>query len=129
LVRHTRIIRSEEVTVMTDIRALAETPRSATEVQVAWDAVERLYLRDPTVPSVAGARAAAEWTTGRAAMSPISNVREDPAGERLHMEGHEAGMVAMGVEPGDRAFAAGVMAWMFWWIGLEPLPAWIRVHG
>lgn len=113
---------------MTDVRSLAETPHTVDEVQAAWSAVERLYLHDATVPHVAGARAAAEWTTGRAAMSPISNVREPAAGERLHMEGHEAGMVAMGISPGDRGFAAGVMAWMFWWIGLEPLPAWLRVH-
>lgn len=122
--RHTRIgEQREEVSPVSDVAVHAPA-----DVQAAWDVVEHLYLHNPGVPKVAGARAAAEWTTGRAAMSPISNIREAPTGDRLGWEGHQAGMVAMGFEPGDRAFATGVMEWMFWWTGLEPLPAWIRVH-
>ena len=42
------------------------------------------------------------------------------------MEGPYADMVVKGLRPGDRDFAAGVAAWMFWFIGLEPLPSWLR---
>jgi hypothetical protein len=118
---------------MPDVRSgsvydAAQTPRPPREVDAAWEALDRLYLQDATVPHVAGARAAAEWTTGRTAMSPITNVHEPPVGLRVRGEGHAAGMVALGRHPGDRGFATGAMGWMFWWVGLEPLPAWIRVH-
>ena len=35
-------------------------------------------------------------------------------------------MIATGQEPGDRKFAAGATAWLFWFVGLEPLPRWLR---
>ncbi len=65
---------------------------------------------------------------GLAPVSPITNLRTAPAGEVLDWEGHEANSVILGLREGDKDFALGVMAWMFWWTGLEALPAWVRVH-
>ncbi len=100
--------------------------RSEAEIVPAWNALDELYAQMPDNARVAGARAAAEWTTGRAGASPITNVREPAVEPRLGWEGHEANMVVLGIKPGDRTYAEGVMAWMFWWIGLEPLPRWLR---
>ena len=99
---------------------------SDAEVARAWDALDQLYAQLPEDPRVAGARAAAEWTTGRIATSPITAIAQPPTGDALAMEGPFADMVVMGLRPGDREFAAGVTAWMFWFVGLEPLPRWLR---
>ncbi len=115
---------------MNEARAagVAATPRPPAEVEAAWAAIDQLYQADPTHPRAAGARAAAEWTLGHSSVSPITNVRQAPAGELLDWEGHTANMVVMGLREGDADFALGVMTWMFWWTGLEPLPAWVRVY-
>jgi hypothetical protein len=35
-------------------------------------------------------------------------------------------MVMMGVKAGDHNFATGASQWLFWYIGLENLPPWLR---
>jgi hypothetical protein len=100
--------------------------RTEAEVAAAWMAIDELYAQMPKNPRVAGARAAAEWTTGRIGTSPIMNVREPAVEPRAGWEGHEANMVVLGINQGDWSYAAGMMAWMFWWIGVEPLPRWLR---
>jgi hypothetical protein len=96
------------------------------EVARAWAVLDELYAELPHNPLVAGAHAAAEWTTGRIGTSPITNVREPAVEPRVGWEGHEANMVVLGIKAGDRRYAAGVMAWMFWWTGVQPLPRWLR---
>ena len=102
------------------------TLHTEAEVGRAWAVLDDLYAELPHNPLVAGARAAAEWTTGRIGTSPITSIVQPPTGDALAMEGPFADMVAMGLRPGDREFAAGVTAWMFWFVGLEPLPRWLR---
>jgi hypothetical protein len=105
---------------------MAVIVRTEGEVAAAWNALDELYAEIPDNPRVAGARAAAEWTTGRIGTSPITNVREPAVEPRVGWEGHEANMVVLGIKAGDPRYAAGVMAWMFWWTGVQPLPRWLR---
>jgi hypothetical protein len=96
------------------------------EVARAWTVLDELYAELPHNPRVAGARAAAEWTTGRITTAPITNTMQPPEGDAPVLEGVAASVVAAGRQPGDRVFAAGVMAWLDWFVGLEPLPRWLR---
>jgi hypothetical protein len=96
------------------------------EVARAWRVLDELYAELPHNPLVAGARAAAEWTTGRTATPPITDTTEPPVGSALVWEAAAAEMIALGQEPGDRKFADGVTAWMYWFVGLERLPRWLR---
>ena len=56
------------------------------EVARAWTVLDELYAELPHNPRVAGARAAAEWTTGRIATSPIRNTAQAPEGDALVWE-------------------------------------------
>jgi hypothetical protein len=47
-------------------------------------------------------------------------------GDVLQREPQVATMVMLGVKPGDFDFANGASQWLFWFIGLENLPAWVR---
>ena len=96
------------------------------EVARAWAVLDELYAELPHNPLVAGAHAAAEWTTGRTATSPIKNTAQAPEDDALVWEAAAAEMIALGRDPGDRKFADGVTAWMYWFVGLEPLPRWLR---
>jgi hypothetical protein len=96
------------------------------EVARAWTVLDELYAELPHNPRVAGARAAAEWTTGRIATAPITNTAQAPEGDAPVLEGVSASLVAAGRQPGDPAFAAGVIDWLDWFVGLEPLPRWLR---
>jgi hypothetical protein len=99
---------------------------SVAEATAAWYRLDLRYRHNPGNARIAGARAASEWTMRRSPVSPITRRRVDPDGDALQWEGHHADEVIMGLRPGDPQFADGVMSWMFWWIGLEPLPAWLR---
>jgi hypothetical protein len=104
-----------------------DTPRTDDEVGRAWRALTGLYLVHPTDPVIAGARAAAEWTCGSTeSVTPITGVRTAATLSRAGEESHRSAMVELGILPGSRDFARGVSAWMFWWIGLQPLPPWLR---
>jgi hypothetical protein len=104
-----------------------ETTRSADEVARAWRALEALYLLTPTDSTIAGARAAAEWTVELdSGVAPITMERTPPTLDRARDESHRAAMVELGILPGSQEYARGVAAWMFWWTGLRPLPPWLR---
>lgn len=104
-----------------------DTPRSADEVGRAWYALTVLYLTHQTDPVVAGARAAAEWTTRPdESPAPITLERAVPTLDRARDESHHAAMVELGISPGSVEYARGVAGWMFWWTGLRPLPPWLR---
>jgi hypothetical protein len=107
-------------------QSLTNTPRALGDVQAVWEHLDRLYRSKPLNPRVAGARSAAEWTLGLTRMSPITNVATPAEGALLQMEPHEAAMVMMGVKAGDHNFATGASQWLFWYIGLENLPPWLR---
>ena len=96
------------------------------EVAQAWAVLDGLYAELPHNARVAGARAAAEWTTGRMSTSPITNTVRAPEGDAPVLEGVAASLVALGRQPGNREFAAGVTAWLDWIVGLQPLPRWLR---
>src|SRR3954467_7056769 len=102
------------------------TLHTDTEVARAWAVLDEVYGELPHNPRVAGARAAAEWTTGRTSTSPITNTLRAPEGDAPVLESVSASLVALGRQPGDREFAAGVTAWLDWFLGLEPLPRWLR---
>ena len=93
------------------------------------------------------ARAWTCWTsstpscrTTRASLAPAPPRSGRPAGSHLTDPEHRAGSARRrprlgggrrrhgrhGQRPGDRDFAAGVAAWLFWFVGLEPLPRWLR---
>ena len=77
-----------------------------------------------TTARVAGARAAAEWTTGR--IVDVAD-HEHRAGLRRATRpcwrACAASLVALGRQPGDREFAAGVTAWLYWFVGLRAAAA------
>jgi hypothetical protein len=106
--------------------ALTNTSRAAGDVQAAWEHLDSLYRANSLNPKVAGARSAAEWTLGLTRMSPVTNLATPAEGHHLQMEPHEAALVNMGVMPGDRDYASGAAQWLFWFIGQEKLPAWLR---
>lgn len=99
--------------------------RTDADVARAWDTLDRLYAELPHNPLVAGARAAAQWTTGRSPTPPITDTTEPAIGDTLVWEAAAAQVIALG-QGLDRKFAEGVMAWLWWVIGLEPLPRWLR---
>jgi hypothetical protein len=108
-------------------RTLTNTPRALGDTQAAWEQLDRLYRSNPLNPKVAGARSAAEWTLGLTRMSPITNLTAPAEGHLLRMEPHEATMVMIGFKPGDFDFAQGASQWLCWYIGLQRLPAWLRL--
>jgi hypothetical protein len=104
-----------------------DTMRSEDEVARAWRALGALYLLHPSDPVIAGARAAAEWTTvPTLSPAPITLERVAPTLDRARDESHHAAMVELGISPGSVEYARGVAGWMFWWTGLRPLPPWLR---
>lgn len=96
------------------------------DAATAWDRLDTLYREQPGNAWIAGCRAAAEWTTGRAGISPITLERTTPEGQPLRWEGHVANMVIMGMRRGDSKFASGAAAWLLWWTGVQPMPATLR---
>lgn len=96
------------------------------QIEAAYAKLDGLYRQHPDSPRIAGARAAAEWTTGRGSVSPITNVREPAVEPRLGWEVHEASMVEMGIKEGNYLYAAGAGGWLAWVTGFEPLPALLR---
>ena len=100
--------------------------RTDADIADAWGTLDRLYAELPHNALVAGARAAAEWTTGRSTTSPITDATDPPGRSALIWEAAAAERIALGRQPGDRKFADGVTVWLYWVIGLEPLPRWLR---
>src|SRR5205823_6131289 len=76
--------------------------------------------------AVAATPATGRAAIARAAKTPITNTAQAAEGDAPVLEGVVASLVVVGREPGDRAFAAGVMAWLDWIVGLQPLPRWLR---
>jgi hypothetical protein len=112
-----------------DLRKAEQQERTAPagrEIEAAWNTLDGVYREMPEHPVVIGARAAAEWTTGRTKVSPMSRRVMEPDTNSIFWEGAEADMVGMGRRQGDLSYARGVAGWLFWMTGNQPLPRYLR---
>jgi hypothetical protein len=104
------------------IEAVTGTRRSRAEVQalVVW---LRELVQDPTDVAALGAMDAAKWTL-RQGPAPLTPDR--PWGQQeFEAESALAQSVSLELLPGDRERAAGVRAWLSWWLVSGGVPAWL----
>ena len=106
------------------ILAVPGTRRPRAEVEELRLRVEQRAARDPDDATAAGALAAARWTLRETPEAPLTAGRlADPSG--VQAERDEARGVVLGLRPGDVDRAAGVRAWLEWWLEIAAFPAWL----
>ena len=115
--------------ILPDLRKAEQretTTPTARQVEAAWNTLAGVYSEMPEHPLVVGARAAAEWTTGRTKVSPMTRRVMEADTSSIFWEGAEADMVEMGRRQGDLSYARGVAGWLFWITGAQPLPRYLH---
>jgi len=106
--------------------AVPGTRRPRAEVEVLRLRLARLVERDPADAVARGALDAARWTLHEIAPGPLSPDRAaDVVG--VEAEWEQSRGVALGVRTGDQARAAGVRAWLEWWLCMSAPPAWMAL--
>lgn len=90
------------------------------------DLIARLDVLSRTDPIIQGAWAATEWLVGDTTCSPATGRDLDVTGHLL-AEAHHAAMISGGFLSGNREYGLGAEAILFWALGTQPLPWWLRV--
>lgn len=107
------------------------TPPSPAEQQEAWHLVERLWQGTDqdtrTHQYLAGAVAAARWTSQWTAEPPLTRELKVASPAAMTWEGCEAALAAIGKRPGvNVSYSQGASAWLDWLTGLSGRPHWLH---
>ena len=106
------------------IFAVPGTRRPRSEVEALRRRLEWLMAQTPFDAVPRGALDAARWTLLEVPDPPLSSRRGvDVVG--VEAERDLARAVMLGVCPGDVERAAGVRAWLEWWLEISAAPSWM----